>query len=168
MYSPGMYFEWFLLNTVLSSALLHPLSCGSAWLCLVAFPRAVSVPPSCRTSQLNPSSADSAHSLLGIWHCTQQLLSTFIEKEHPAPKFWELQSNNLHHHAVMYDMGRVQGVFTLSNHEDYFWCSLLPTAPHVVVLYPRLAQSFCCCLLAYQLKPCLDTGREKYFAVKAV
>lgn len=105
---------------------------------------------------------------LGFGHCTQQLLSTFIEKEHPAPKFWELQSNNLHHHAVMCDMGKVQGVFTLSNHEDYSWCSLLPTAPHVVVLYPRLAQSFCHCLLAHQLKPCLDTGREKYFAVKAV
>lgn len=169
IYSPGMYFEWFLLNTVLSSALLQPLSCASAWLCLVAFSWAVSVPPSCRTSQLNNSSADSAYNLFGIWalHTTAPF-STFVEKEHPAPKF--SGSCILIIYITMQcltGMGRVQD-FTLSNHEDYSWCSLVPTAPRVLVLHPRLAQSFCHSLLAHQLKTCLDTGREKQFAVKAV
>lgn len=133
-------------KAVLSSALLQPLSCGSAWLCLVAFARAVSVPPSCRTSQLNNSSADSAHRQFGIWalHATAPLYLCWEGES--CPQFFGSCIVIIYITVqCLSGMGRVQGFFTLSNHEDYSWSSLVPTAPRVLVLHPRFARGCCCC-----------------------
>lgn len=179
IYSPGVYFEWFLLNTFLRIH-QHFSSCwamavpGFAWCPLrELFPSPPVLPVAHRFLQ-PPSSADSACSLFWMQPLHISAARHLWCKEawcHQPFNLWELSL--IIYNAMQCLTGRVtvQGVFNSSNHEDYSRCSLVSESSGSTAWAPLHSVSWCRCLScvsAHQLTTHLDTGRGKCFAVKAV
>lgn len=180
IYTPGTYFEWFLLNMLLCGHQHFP----SHW--AVAVPSFAWCPLSSLSCSCSPAASFSSRLCLqpffGYGRCLYQLPDSFDGRECDTTNstLWELNLIIYNTAQCLAGRGTVQGVFNLSNHKDYSQCSLVSESLRFTAWALLHPISWCrttglhgdaatfCLMSVHELTTCLDTGREKGFAVKPV